>query len=234
MLGKERMVCGRFTQIIARRRQAEALLRILGLSALTGPPRYNIAPTQRVPVVTHERGTQPTFRELQWGLVPAWAKDAAMGARLINARAETIREKPSFREAFKRRRCLVPASGFYEWKRNPSAKKGTPYYFTGADEDAPLAFAGLWEAWEGGGESLHSFTIVTTGANRLMAPVHDRMPVILPPGVWAAWLDPLNRDADGLAALLAPAPEDVLQCWEVSPYVNNVRNEGERCVERVA
>lgn len=227
-------MCGRFSQNMGAHRRAEPLFRRPNYSALVKPARYNIAPTQRVPVIVQERGTRPTVGDLHWGLVPSWAKDKTAAARLINARAETIREKPSFRDAFKRRRCVVPASGFYEWKRDPAAKTRTPHYFTGADDDLPLLFAGLWDTWAGGGEPLHSFAIVTTAANRQMAAVHDRMPAILPPESWEAWLDPDNDAPDGLLSLLVPAGENVLRHWEVGVYVNDPRHEGDRCVEKAS
>ena len=149
-------------------------------------PRYNIAPTQKAPVVLVGHDGQPVMDELRWGLIPSWAKDVSAGVRAINARAETIAEKPTFRDAFRKRRCLVPASGFYEWRRDGKTK--TPYYFTSRKD--PIVFAGLWEQWTDGAETIHSFTIITTEANGLMAPIHDRMPVILQRGDWWTWLDP--------------------------------------------
>jgi putative SOS response-associated peptidase YedK len=192
-------------------------------------PRYNIAPTQKAPVVLVGRDGRPMMDELRWGLIPYWDKDASVGVRAINARAETIAEKPTFRDAFRKRRCLVPASGFYEWKRDGKTK--TPYYFTSWGE--PVVFAGLWERWSGGADVIHSFTIITIEANSLIAPIHDRMPVILKRDDWRAWLDPNFQDRSHLQSLLRPADEDLLESWEVGAYVNNVRHEGEECIAGV-
>jgi putative SOS response-associated peptidase YedK len=192
-------------------------------------PRYNIAPTQPVPVVLAGHDGKPVMAELRWGLIPPWAKDISVGVRAINARAETVAEKPAFRDAFGKRRCLVPASGFYEWKRE--GKTRTPYYFT--SRNGPIVFAGLWERWDGG-EIIRSFAIITTEANGLMSPIHDRMPVILRRGDWRSWIDADCRDLRHLQSLLSPAQEDALERREVGPYVNNARHEGVECINRVA
>lgn len=189
-------------------------------------PRYNIAPTQKAPVVFTGGNGKPIMDELRWGLIPSWAKDVSTSVRAINARAETIAEKPTFRDAFKKRRCLVPATGFYEWKREGKTK--TPYYFT--SRSRALVFAGLWERWTDGDVSILSFTIITTEANSLMAPIHNRMPVILKHDDWRAWLDPMEYDRAHLQSLLLPADDEALECWEVGPYVNNARHEGEQCI----
>ena len=189
-------------------------------------PRYNIAPTQPAPVVRWAAG-KPVLAALRWGLVPFWARDPAIGNRLINARAETVPAKPAFRAAWRARRCLVPASGFYEWKKVPGGKQ--PYYVASTD-GTPLAFAGLWEQWQPqDAEPLLSFTIVTTDANAVMKAIHERMPVILAPGNYEAWLtakDP--RD------LLQPCPPEMLTAYPVSSAVNSPRNDGPALIERLA
>jgi putative SOS response-associated peptidase YedK len=182
-------------------------------------PRYNIAPTQDAPVVRQRREPkgERTLQMLRWGLIPSWAKDTKMGAKLINARSESIAEKPSFRSAFRRRRCLVPADGFYEWRAEGARKQ--PYLIVRRDRE-PFAFAGLWERWTPKeGEAIDSFTIVTTDANALLQPLHVRMPVILAPEDYGRWLDPDAVEAD-LLPLLRPAPEEWLGYAPVSPRVN--------------
>jgi len=188
--------------------------------------RYNAAPTQTMPVI---RGADRDLVALRWGLIPSWAKDVKIGAKMNNARGETVSEKPSFRVAFKRRRCIVPMSGFYEWHTTPAGK--VPHYFSLLNADQ-LAAAGLWECWPGkdGAEPVESFTIITTAANAIMAPVHDRMPVILPENAIDSWLDLDNQDTDGLQELLVPYPADEMQEWTVSTRVNNARNENEDLV----
>ncbi|MCC8191125.1 MAG: SOS response-associated peptidase [Planctomycetes bacterium] len=223
-------MCGRFSQNLGRHHRAILLFRRLPVSERTSlVPRFNVAPTQSVPVVLQEPGKAPTFQDLHWGLIPSWSADRSIGVRCINARCETVAVKPAFREAYRFRRCLVPASGFYEWKTGPDKSK-TPYYFTPADPDYPLAFAGVWERWQDGDEEVRSFAIVTTDANAVTAPFHDRMPVIVAPEDWEVWLDPAITDRSRLDLLLRPAPDDLLHFWEVSPYVNTPRNEGEECI----
>ena len=194
-------------------------------------PRFNIAPTQMVPIVRDVPGrplqimreTDGT-RELvtaHWGLIPAWARDAAIGSKMINARAESVAEKPAFRAAFRARRCIVPASGFYEWRRRGSGPK-QPYLIRRKD-GAPMGFAGLWESWTDPqtGEVTTTCTIITCAPNALMAELHDRMPVILDPAEYGAWLDP----AQGGLELLRPCPEDWLEAMPVSTRVNSPRND---------
>ncbi|MCD8351149.1 MAG: SOS response-associated peptidase [Planctomycetaceae bacterium] len=222
-------MCGRFTNI------GRAIILAYKLGLIPFPPmrRYNIAPTQSMTVAV--RGDAgPEWMDAKWGLVPSWSRDATFAARCINAKAETASEKPTYRDAFRLRRCLVPASGFYEWRREPGSKKRTPFYFSPRDGDE-LAFAGLWEVWRGGGEDSVSFTILTTAADATVAPVHDRMPVILPPDKWEAWLDPGLRDAGQVDAFLHQVRDEgdgVLQSWQVGPYVNSVTNDGPHCIER--
>lgn len=193
-------------------------------------PRYNIAPTQPVAAVRlDEQGGGREGVLLRWGLVPSWAKDPAMGSRLINARAETVAEKPSFRSAFKRRRCLVPADGYYEWQKTGGRKQ--PYFIRLAD-DRPFAFAGLWEHWDRGGEGpLETCTIITTVANELTADVHVRMPVILDESDYDVWLDAAIDDRQPLEQLLAPYASSEMKMDPVSTYVNSPRNEGPECVK---
>lgn len=221
-------MCGRFSQNFNKQQRAVILFRNLTSADLPFHDRYNIAPTQHVPLILGT-GT-PKVETLYWGLIPSWFKDMKTAAININARAETVDSKPTFRDAFKKRRCLVPASGFYEWHKSEDGKTKTPYYFTAADGESPLMFAGLWETWDKMGQEIHSFTIITTEANETVAPYHDRMPVILPPDKYEEWLYPTKITKD----ILAPAGADVLQSWQVSTYVNSPKNEGEKAIERVA
>lgn len=195
--------------------------------------RYNVAPTQLLPVVTN--GDPNRFEIMRWGLVPSWAKDLSIGNRMINARAETITEKPAFRPALRRRRCLIPADGFYEWRRyideNGEEIKQPMYIRMKGGET--FAFAGLWEEWGPDGEVL-SFTIITTGPNELMSRIHDRMPVIVPREHYRDWLR--GRDeipSETVTGLLVPYPASRMEAWPVGRGVNNPRNESARNVERV-
>jgi putative SOS response-associated peptidase YedK len=216
-------MCGRFTNKLT---WAE----IHALYTITSPPlnfaaRYNIAPTQDVPVVRQGENGR-TLSMLRWGLVPSWAKDRKIGASMINARAEGVAEKPAFRVAFRTRRCLVPASGFYEWIAE--GKKKQPVYITAADGGA-LTFAGLWERWSGEGETVESFTIITTAPNAVCAAVHDRMPVILGRADWDAWLDP-QRPKDEALTLLRACPDALLTTWKVDARVNTPRVDDPTCI----
>jgi putative SOS response-associated peptidase YedK len=221
-------MCGRYSQTSP----AYVLARVFCVPA--GPPlspRYNVAPTQTVPIVR-----QSADRELamvRWGLIPPWADDPSVGGRLINARAETVAEKPAFRAAFRKRRCLVPATGFYEWQKLGKHKQ--PYHLRRRDgEPEPFAFAGLWERWQlPGDEPIDSCTILTTTANDLMRPLHERMPVILDPRGYDHWLDHGRHDREALRALLVPCPSELLTALPVNSYVNNPRNEGPKCLEPV-
>jgi putative SOS response-associated peptidase YedK len=219
-------MCGRFTLFSSR---AE-LARLLGFDeadATELPPRYNIAPTQLVAVVLLDDGRR-TLRPLRWGLIPSWARDARIGNSLINARAETVADKPAFRAAFRSRRCLIPTTGFFEWMAT-GGKKKQPLHIRMSD-GRPFALAGLWERWPGaGGEPVESCAILTTTANELMRPVHDRMPVILAPEDYATWLDP-TTPPDALHALLRPFPPDRMTAVPVGNYVSNPRNEGPQCL----
>ena len=213
-------MCGRFTLHTS----AGELVRVF---QLIKPPtnlanRWNIAPTQQVLAVRQSSdGREPVW--MRWGLIPSWAKDAKIGNSLINARAETIAEKPSFRTAFKRRRCLVIADGFYEWSKFEKVK--VPYMITLKDR-SPFAFAGLWEQWKDAtGDWIESTTIVTTNPNSLMASIHDRMPLILPRERYDEWLDFGNQDTEQLQKLLVPYPPEEMKFEKVSPVINNARNE---------
>ena len=194
-------------------------------------PSFNIAPTQEVLTVTNDGGeNRPEL--MRWGLVPSWAKDPKIGNRMINARSETLAEKPSFRTAFKRRRCLIPADGFYEWKREGKAKK--PMLIT-ANPGGLFAFAGLWETWKQPDDSwLLTCAIITTSANEVMKSIHDRMPVILPRESEASWLDPEEQDTAMLSELLLPYDSDRMEAYEVSTLVNSPRNNFPEVIEPVA
>ena len=194
--------------------------------AIDWSPRYNIAPTQSVPTVSQLEDRDRQFRLLRWGLVPSWAKDLSIGAKLINARSETVAEKPSFRSAFKQRRCLILADGFYEWQRRDGKKQ--PHYFQLADRQ-PFAFAGLWEHWQGDSEPIESCTILTTQANDLLQPIHDRMPVILASEDYDRWLD-LETSVDHLHALLHPYDAKAMTSHPVSSVVNSPKYDQPDCI----
>ena len=188
---------------------------------------YNIAPAQKLLAVV--RDSQNRLVDLHWGLVPYWAKDRSIGNRLINARAETVAEKPSFRNAFKKRRCLIVADGFYEWKGEKGNKQ--PWYLTLPDEN-PFAFAGLWELWSGDKDSkYYSCTIITTAASESVSAIHHRMPVILRPHIYHTWLDSAAKDADQLKQLMQENHFKDLRCFPVSKRVNAVANNDADCIE---
>ncbi len=192
-------------------------------------PSYNIAPTQEVAAVVEEDDKRK-LEMFHWGLIPSWAKDPAIGNKMINARAETASEKPSFRSAFKKRRCLILADGFYEWQKTDSGKQ--PFYIHMKD-GSPFAFAGLWEAWKNG-EEIRSCTIITTDANDLMNEIHHRMPVILPPENYGVWLDPDFDEKEPLMDLLKPYPSDEMEAYQVSRRVNRPANNEPSCIEPAA
>ncbi len=194
-------------------------------------PRYNVAPTQTLPVVV--RNSPDRVEMMRWGLIPSWAKDASIGSRMINARAETVAEKPAFRRPLRSQRCLVPATGFFEWKREGGGR--TPFYFRLRD-DALFAFAGLWDVWtnpEGRGE-VHSYTIITCPANAVVAPIHDRMPVMLEREAEEAWLDPESSDPKELLPFLHPYPADQMTGHRVGGRVNSVKNDAPELIAPVA
>ena len=211
-------MCGRFTLS----QPAEVIASIFQLDEVPKlEPRYNIAPTQLVPTLHKSEQHEREFQMLRWGLIPSWAKDPAIGAKLINARAETVAEKPSFRSAFRHRRCLIIADGFYEWRRQEGKKQ--PFYFRLLNGQ-PFAFAGLWERWQDpNGERIDSCTIITTEANEILQPIHDRMPVILNPYDYDLWLDP-NQNSSQLIQLLQPLPSNAMTSYPVSTKVNKPTN----------
>ncbi len=219
-------MCGRYMITSAR----EAIKRVFDVPTLFElAPRYNVAPTQEIPVVRLQEGERE-LAMLRWGLIPSWAKDPKIGNRMINARAETVPEKPSFRAAFRRRRCLVVADGFYEWQKRPHGPK-QPYYITVAN-GGPFGFAGLWERWSDpiDGYLVESCTIVTTMANERLEPIHDRMPVIIDPSDIDAWLDTSGNPAIA-QALLAPYPAERMSAYPISRRINNVKNDDPACLE---
>jgi putative SOS response-associated peptidase YedK len=191
------------------------------------PVRFNIAPTQDVPVI--RRPSDAVGCELgllRWGLIPHWADDPSIGVRMINARSETVATKPAFRDAFRQRRCLLPADGFYEWRTAGRAKHP---YFVHFKDDAPFCFAGLWESWDGPQGPVESCTILTTSPNEVMRPIHNRMPVVLSRPDYGRWLDP-EASATALAGLMEPCPAGLLEAYPVSRYVNRAANDGPECV----
>ena len=224
-------MCGRFTL----KTRVAALIEQFGGEP---PPelvlRYNIAPTQAVAIVRIAPDTGvKQWQMARWGLIPSWAKDASIGNRMINARAESVADKPSFRTAFRRRRCLIPADGYFEWQKTGSAKQ--PYYIR-LDDERPFAMAGLWERWlnPATNEPLQSCTIITTQANPLTQPIHDRMPVILPPTAYSLWLDPAMRDVERIQALLTPYPADPMVAYPVSTRANNPADDASACMAPLA
>jgi putative SOS response-associated peptidase YedK len=219
-------MCGRFTLT----QSAEALAEVFHVQQrLDLEAQYNIAPTQNVVILLHNTETNKReFHKFRWGLIPSWAKDPTISTKLINARAETIAEKPSFRSAFKQRRCLVVADGFYEWQRHQGKKQ--PFYFQLRDEQ-PFGFAGLWEKWTNpAGEEISSCTIVTTAANELLQPIHDRMPVILSPQDYDLWLDPQQQKPQALQHLLSPYPASEMTAYPVSTLVNSPKHKSVECI----
>jgi putative SOS response-associated peptidase YedK len=217
-------MCGRFSLT----QSAEIIAQTFELPEVSpNSPRYNIAPTQQV--ATIRQNSQRQFQWMRWGLIPSWAKDLSIGNRLINARAETLAEKPSFRNAYKQRRCLIIADGFYEWQKVENRKQ--PYYFQMKD-GKPFAFAGLWETWQSPqGEEIISCTIVTTDANAIAEPIHPRMPVILPPDSYAQWLDSSVTDSKILQGLLQPYDSEAMKTTAVSSTVNNPANDTLECIQ---
>jgi putative SOS response-associated peptidase YedK len=225
-------MCGRFALTDADADKLTAVFSLGETPEVT--PRYNIAPTQDVATVVYD--TEREFNRLRimrWGLVPHWSKDSSFGSKLINARGETVHEKPSFRDAFRRRRCLIVADGFYEWQQQASGPK-QPMFIHVLDRE-PFGLAGLYEHWTdpATGEVLTTCTIITTAANTVMQPLHDRMPVILPRDLYAAWLDPVQTDVELLRALLRQYPGDQMAYYPVSRRVNTPANDDPSLIERV-
>jgi putative SOS response-associated peptidase YedK len=224
-------MCGRYTE---SKRTADVKARIaFDRAQIELLPRFNIAPTQDAAVIVVQGG-EVVLKSMRWGLIPFWAKDESIGNRLINARAETVNEKPAFRESFERRRCLVVADSLYEWQRLPNSKNKQPMRIMLKDEGA-FAFAGLWARWrQPNGAALETFTIITGEPNEVVAPIHDRMAVILPKEHHAQWLDPECQDTDALARLLVPYPADEVKAYAVSTLVNSTKVEDARCIEPLA
>lgn len=218
-------ICGRYTLKTNPRGFAE-ILAVARQMSEDFRPGYNIAPTQSVVCVRD--GEQREFFMARWGLIPSWAKDAKIGNSCINARAETIDTKPAFRSAFKKRRCLVMADGFYEWRQGDKQ----PHYIT-LKSGEPMAFAGLWEFWKSPEGPVESCTICTTEANEMMGELHDRMPVILRRPIIDHWLDPSVNDAEELKPMLQQFPADEMQAWPVGKAVGNVRNQGPELIEQI-
>ncbi len=220
-------MCGRFT----RKESFKNLAALLGLSIPPiSAPRYNIAPSQSIACVRSiPESNEQEYVELQWGLIPSWAKEASIGHKMINARAETVAEKPSFRTPFTQQRCMVLADGFYEWKREGKTKQ--PYYIRFKDQ-RPFFFAGLWERWEKGpADPLETCAILTIAPNMVMEPIHHRMPVILQPKDYEIWLDCHIRDPQHLSPLLQPYPAEEMEAFPVSPLVNNPKNDHASCIQ---
>ena len=228
-------MCGRFTLASDTETMTQGFLDFAMPMNLS--PRYNISPTQDVAVIANT----PTDTEIDpemgqvaffhWGLIPSWAKDPKIGNRMINARSETLSEKPSFRSAYKRRRCLILADGYYEWKQVPGDRRKQPVYIR-LQSQKPFALAGLWEVWqiEGMDEPLRSCTIITCPPNTLLEKIHHRMPVILPQGAYAEWLSPDERSADVLQPLLVPYTDEEMEAYPVSTFVNRPTNDSPACI----
>jgi len=248
-------MCGRFAQTTKPKNIAEKLQIQLKVGLEEFQPRYNVAPSSMVPCVRVPYGeTKPVLENLKWGLIPSWAKEPKIGFKLANARAETVAELPSFRSAFKKQRCLVPIDGFYEWNQATQPKQ--PYYFSLKSKE-PFYLAGLWEFWQpptGAGSSyepahpkrgsrlaastqgglLQTFTLITTKPNAVVAPVCDRMPVILDEKDFEPWLNPQNQDTAQLQALLKPYPADLLRGYPVSTFMSKAGSEGSMCIEKIS
>ncbi|OGU18628.1 MAG: hypothetical protein A2X85_17470 [Geobacteraceae bacterium GWF2_54_21] len=224
-------MCGRFTSLLS----PELIIAIRELFGVPVPdsaePRYNVAPSQQVWVVRQE-GDHNRLDLMKWGLIPFWAKDPKIGSKMINARSETVQEKPAFRQAIKFRRCIIPAAGFYEWMR--SGDKKQPYYIRMAD-GSPMFLAGLWEQWKSVEDEkfLETFTILTTAANDLVAPLHDRMPVILQSEDRNLWLSHSMHDPEQLQGMYQPFPSNQLEAYKVSDLVNNPRFDSPDCIVKV-
>jgi putative SOS response-associated peptidase YedK len=213
-------MCGRFTLHLP----PELLAEIFGLLEIpVYPARYNIAPSQKVAVIRNTGDGRNRLDFFRWGLIPPWAKDPGIGNKMINARAETVHEKPAFRHAVRHRRCLVPASGFFEWRHEDKGK--IPLYVRMKD-GSPMVFAAIWESWKSpGGETVESCAVLTTSSNELIEPLHDRMPVILHPGEFRLWLDPEISDPAKLGHLYLPFSPALMEMYPVSPLVNSPRND---------
>ena len=236
-------MCGRFVSSSTPEKIAEYFG--AAFEGETLGENYNVAPTNDIYAVVTGPDGGPRLEVFHWGLIPVWAKERKLGQKMINARAETLASKPAFKGVFKKHRCIIPMDGFYEWQAGQPGgavtKAGKPAkqpMFIQRLDGEPLAVAGLWSAWKDpaaeGDEWLHTASVVTTSANATMAPIHDRMPVILPRSAWATWLDAGNEDLETLSGLLVPAPDSLLTTQAVSTDVNNVRNKGPELIEATA
>ena len=222
-------MCGRYSQGVDVSKLMDRFKVVVHNNLLTLPKKYNIAPSQNAPVII--RQNQEDYLELfRWGLIPSWAKDPSIGNKMINARAESVAEKPSFRKPFKRTRCLVPADSFYEWKLDENGRTKTPMRVVLKSRE-PFAFAGLWDIWKDPeGKEVRSFTIITTNANKALKSIHDRMPVILKQDDEEAWLDQ-NEEMSKLIQMLNPYPGEEMEAYPVSKIVNSPRNDNEECIQ---
>ena len=233
-------MCGRYTST-STSDQVAAFFAAEEVKTEELPLRYNVAPSQQVYAIAERRprdGADQAQRQLgsfRWGLVPSWAKDPSIGNRMINARAETLSSRNAYKRALVRHRCIIPADAFYEWQiRELEGKRQKAPYVIRHRDGSPLAFAGLWEVWhDAEDQPLRTCVIITIEANRLLAPIHDRMPVVLPPDAWDEWLDPENQDVSRLQKLLVPAPAKEFEAYEISTLVNNVRHEGPDLIEPI-
>ena len=228
-------MCGRYVSATPAQQLAEEF-HVDAVKADDLPAKFNVAPTDQIYAVAISRDGLRQLGTFKWGLVPSWAKDPSIGNRMINARAETVSEKPAFRRLLERRRCILPADGFYEWQRLGTGKKQRKQpFFIRRRDGKPMALAGLWEVWkprdDADAEWLRSATIITGEPNELVARIHDRMPVILPEEVWDTWLDPANTDIDALLTLLVPYPADLIEAYPVDTLVNSVQNDGPELIE---
>ena len=223
-------MCGRFTLTA----NADTLQSEFNLSSLPADlaPRYNIAPSQPVAVALRDGQGGQYLDAFRWGLIPAWAKDAAIGSRMINARAETVASKPSFKRPLQKQRCLILADGFFEWQKTPGGK--LPAYFR-LQDGRPFAFAGLWDSWtDPAGQVVHSCAIITTAPNSFVSPIHKRMPVILPPEDRERWLNPIKQQPQALLPLLKPYPANKMLSYPVSTLVNSPANDSPACIQPLA
>jgi putative SOS response-associated peptidase YedK len=222
-LERRKHMCGRFT-LTANIQKVAQTFQATAPSSLQTAPRYNVAPTQDVVAVINDDGRH--LEMLRWGLIPSWAKEESIGSRMINARAETLAEKSSFKKLLHNRRCVIVADGFYEWAQEPGTKSKTPMYITMKDHEL-FAFAGLWDSWRAAnGQQLRTCTIITTEPNALMATIHNRMPALLLPDALTSWLDPSVQDEQEFRRLLGPYPTELMEARPVSRLVNDPRRDG--------
>jgi putative SOS response-associated peptidase YedK len=224
-------MCGRYTIAV----EQKVLEKRFGVEQYGGKHkhRYNVAPTQDNPVVLIQEQGKRIMVPMKWGMIPSWAKDESIGNRMINARIETITQKPSFKSAFFKRRCLIPSDGYYEWKKTSKTGRKTPLRVV-LKSRKPFAFAGLWSVWKNkAGEPIRSYTIITTAADELIKRIHTRMPVIVKPENESLWIDPEVTDQDALMKALVPVPADQIEMYEVAPLVGNQRNDVEKCIQPI-